>query len=188
MANTDCMTAGLRMLALRDIRNIFDFRNDDAARNFLALLNIPTLTYSRHVKEAGHEVVFPEERALAMSVELAFYAAMLPGGEGVHLDSTFKNPIDSLPDGLTRLNKSFRIQEYWKLFQRNPHHLQLMVALSALMYGSQDERELHKRLWALGDYLYRETSRNARRTRKGGGHFTDHRTGTTGPQPPVSAH
>lgn len=155
------LSSGLRFLALRDVQKIFGLSSLDSAR---ALLNhfdppVPTFTYIRKVEMAAAVgapptyTEFPEEKVLAMSLELAMFSYMLPGGPGIHLDANVPPAFTSLPEGTRQLTGALRVIDYWGLFRENPHALQLMVALSALMYGPQDMKELLKRLWALGDFI-----------------------------------
>ena len=162
------LSSGLRFLALRDVQKIFGLTSLDATR---ALLNhfdppVPTFTYTREAKVSvatgenpgatAKTVTFHEEKVLAMSLELAMFSYLLPGGPGIHLDANVPPAFTSIPEGTRQLSGALRCLDYWALFKENPHALQLMVALSALMYGPQDMKELLRRLWALGDFIMQQ--------------------------------
>ncbi len=180
------LSSGLRFLALRDVQKIFGLSSLDAVRDLLAHFDppVPTFTYTREAKmpvapkfdpgridamphgDSAETVTFHEEKVLAMALELAMFSYLLPGGPGIHLDANVPPKFNTIPEATRQLSGAMRCLDYWKLFRRDPHALQLMVALSALMYGPQDSKELLKRLWALGDFIAQEASRVSSKRRK----------------------
>jgi hypothetical protein len=166
------LSSGLRFLALRDVQKIFGLRSLDAARDLLNHFKpcVPTFTYDRTATVPvasgdGHPaldktVTFREEKVLAMALELAMFSYLLPGGPGIHLDANVPPKFTAIPEATRQLSGAMRCLDYWALFRKNPHALQLMVALSALMYGPQDMKELLKRLWALGDFIIQEAGKH----------------------------
>lgn len=170
------LSSGLRFLALRDVQKIFGLPSLAATRDLLNHFDppVPTFTYTRTATVPGaatakqwkedipvpdKTVTFDEEKVLAMSLELAMFSYLLPGGPGIHLDANVPPAFTTIPEGTRQLSGALRCLDYWELFKENPHALQLMVALSALMYGPQDMKELLRRLWALGDFIMQQASK-----------------------------
>ncbi len=164
------LSSGLRFLALRDVQKIFGLTSLDATRDLLNHFDpcVPTFTYTRTATVSDKTVTFHEEKVLAMSIELAMFSYLLPGGPGIHLDANVPPAFTSLPEGTRQLTGALRCLDYWTMFKKNPHALQLMVALSALMYGPQDMKELLQRLWALGDFIVQHAAKpgNPRHTQR----------------------
>jgi hypothetical protein len=90
-----------------------------------------------------------------MSLEMALFAHLLPGGPGISEEACPR--VDNLPDGVHNVSEALRCPDYWLLFKEQPHALQLMVALAGQLYGPYDEGIIRRRLEALGDLLIRRT-------------------------------
>lgn len=175
MISTQKLSAGLRFLNLRDVRNIFGFVSDDEARKHLQWLGVPIWKYRRDCRLAGTQeerITTPVERVLAMSLEMALFAHLLPGGPGISdpslRDSDPAEPmqVDNLPDGVHNVSEALRCPDYWLLFKEQPHALQLMVALAGQLYGPYEEGVIRRRLEALGDLLIRRTKGQKKKKKK----------------------
>jgi hypothetical protein len=167
--NTEKLSSGLRMLSLRDVQKVFLFPSLASVRQLLEALSIPIFDYP--VVVPGSPVRIKEEKVLAMSLEIALFAHLLPGGSHLHVvdPEAESDPVSPFPEppaapvtvtnAVRELSGVLRCLDYWRLFQENPHALQLMVALAALMYGPYDEREVLNRLGALGDWILKDAVR-----------------------------
>ncbi len=174
------LSPGIRLLTVRDVKQILTLISEDDARLLLSVLGVPILKHFRQVPQQSPDDaihVFTEERVLAMALELALFAHLCPGGPGLDLTAydlelglfapKSEDAMRARGYGRGALHSpekaayhlkcgALRSLDYWKMFRSEPYMLQLMIALAALMYGSQDEKELKKRLSALGTLIAAE--------------------------------
>lgn len=163
MLDTEKLSPGLRFLSLRDVKAYFNLRDEDTARKLcVEHLDLGIFLYNRVVPatERCKAVEIAEEKVLAIALEMAMFAHLLPHGPGINLN----NPphAQTLPDAV-RSNEAFRVPDYWYALRADPHKLQLMVALAATLYGPFDDKALHNRLSALGDLLLTKAVRIAKK-------------------------
>lgn len=137
-----------RMIRLSSLGSMWGI-NSFGVERLLQMLGVPVL-------RAGDPA---EDSVLAMALETAMVGALLPGGPGLNLrsetDPSIPPPLDEAlgfcPPSLP----------HWKALVENPVALQTICALGALLYGSQDEQEVKKRLWALADVIYYQATATA---------------------------
>ena len=191
MINAQKLSPGLRLLNLRDVRDIFGFVTYEDTREHLKWLGIPIWKYKREVVVPG-QAFLPEEedgkyapmcknpkeavrkvavveRVLAIAVEMALFAHLLPGGPGIGPpDDVESMTVDSLPEGVKNLpaGDALRCPDYWRMFQQDPHALQLMVALAGQLYGPYEEGIIKRRLEQLGNFLIRRARKTKQKKKK----------------------
>ncbi len=96
-----------------------------------------------------------KEYVLSVGFEMAILGCMMPGGTGF-LAEDIAEEFDSLPDIIDHGHHVFHVTSYWKKFLQDPYRLQELMAVSSMIYGDQDDKELRKRLALLGKQLIRE--------------------------------
>jgi hypothetical protein len=172
---TEKLSPGLRFLSFRDVQSYFGLKSIEAARELCVdLLDLGTLKYHRVVSppdttgktDRQNKVEFVEEKVLAIALEMALFAHLLPFGRGIDLTADPIKPARPSVMDAVRENAAFSVPEYWQALRKDPHKLQLMVALSALLYGPHEEKELHSRLHALGDFLTNKAVRTYKKKEK----------------------
>lgn len=158
----EILSAASRFVTLLEIQRIFRLRDEVDARHLCAALNIPLFEWVQTA--SGSPGGVPQAAVLAATLETALFAALMPGGPGVRLEDPNLPPVaDTLPDAVAHLSGVFRVLDYWDVFRANPQALQLVIALTHLMYGAAKESVLKERLWALGDLILSEAARTHRK-------------------------
>lgn len=95
------------------------------------------------------------EQCLHISFEMALFAAMMPGGVGYSDDLGRDKELD-LGRAL-EISEAFSVLDYWDDFRKNPHAMQMFIAMVELMYQPKTEADLRGRLWRLGDMLVKRS-------------------------------
>ena len=127
------------------------------------MLGVPRETFYRLMNRLGIKpLTTPDEdgntqhRISALSFELALLHLLLPGGPG-YRDPNTEPGFTDLVDAVDQGYEIFAALDYWELFKKRPHELQLMMGLAALTYGNVDDHELNRQLAILGECALRRS-------------------------------